>query len=67
MTNEHTVGAGSGYFGLLSADEQRDAIRRLARSGMGDHTISSITEIGVEGVRRILAERGCDGCDGCDE
>jgi hypothetical protein len=52
-------------FLLLNEHEQRDAIKRLARSGMGDHTISSVTGLAVEAVRRIIGERSQ--CEGCDE
>jgi hypothetical protein len=52
------------YFALLDEHEQHEAIRRLARSGMGDHTISSITGSAVEAVRRILGKSApCEGCD----
>lgn len=52
-----TTDAQMHYFAMLSRDEQRAAIRRLANSGMSDYTIASITSISVEMVRNILAER----------
>jgi hypothetical protein len=45
------------YFTLLSRAEQREAIHRLSRSGMSDHTIASATALSVEMVRKILGER----------
>lgn len=43
------------YFWLLSEQERLQAIRRLAASGMTDHTIASLTALDVEMVRRVLA------------
>lgn len=45
------------YFLLLSHDEQRDAIQRLAAGGMSDYTIAAATSLSVEMVRNILGER----------
>jgi hypothetical protein len=44
------------YFLLLSHDEQRAAIQRMAASGLSDYTIASATRLAVEMVRRILSE-----------
>jgi hypothetical protein len=44
-------------FLLLNEQERRDAITKLARSGMGDHAIASITALNVEMIRRILADQ----------
>jgi hypothetical protein len=45
------------YFKLLSEGEQVEAIKKLARSGMSDHAIASITALNVEMIRRILADQ----------
>jgi hypothetical protein len=45
------------YFELLTENERREAIARLARSGMSDYGISSATGLAVEQIRRILGER----------
>lgn len=45
------------HFLLLDREQQAQAIRRLAVSGMLEHTISAVTGLSVEQVRRILAER----------
>jgi hypothetical protein len=52
MANDHALR----HFHALSADAQADAIRRLAASGMGDHTIAQATRLSVEFVRRLLVE-----------
>lgn len=46
------------YFALLSHDEQRAAIQRMAASGMSDHTIAAATMLSVEMIRAILGDRG---------
>jgi 2-iminoacetate synthase ThiH len=45
------------YFAMLSREEQREAIRRLANSGMSDYTIAAATKLSVEMVRIILGEQ----------
>jgi hypothetical protein len=42
---------------LLSRDEQRAAIHRLAAGGMSDYTIASATMLSVEQIRVILGEQ----------
>jgi DNA invertase Pin-like site-specific DNA recombinase len=44
------------HFHALSRQEQAQAIRRLAASGQGEHTIALATGLSVEQIRRILAE-----------
>lgn len=44
------------HFLLLSHDEQKAAIRRLAALGWSDHSIAAATRLSVELVRRLLAE-----------
>jgi DNA-binding CsgD family transcriptional regulator len=51
------------YFQLLSHDEQRAAIHRLANSGMSDYTIAAATGLSVEMVRVILGERTAAGAN----
>lgn len=46
----------SGYFAMLTEPEQRERIQRMASSGFSDRAIGSLTGIGIEGVRRILAQ-----------
>ncbi len=58
----NSTGGRMHYFAMLSETEQQEAIKRLARSGMGDYTISSITGAAVEAVRRILGKNECKGC-----
>jgi hypothetical protein len=48
------------YFLLLNAEEQREAIHRLARSGMGDYSIASATRLSVEQIRKIIAEKNSE-------
>jgi hypothetical protein len=43
------------WFGILSLDEKRDCIRKLADAGRGDETIASLTALSVDDVRRILS------------
>lgn len=45
------------YFQLLSHDDQRAAIHKLANSGMSDYTIAAATKLSVEMIRAILGER----------
>jgi len=47
----------SGLFELLSHDEKKEAIRKMARQGFGDHTISSLTAMHVNWVRAIIGDR----------
>lgn len=42
-------------FHSLSAEQQRDAIRRMARENFTDHGIACATGLAVEAVRRLLA------------
>jgi hypothetical protein len=44
------------HFHALERAQQANAIRRLATSGMSDHTIAAATRLSVEMVRRILTE-----------
>lgn len=46
------------YFRLLEPQAQREAIQRLAASGMSDSTIAAATALSVEMIRRVLAEQG---------
>jgi hypothetical protein len=57
--------AGMRYFLLLDADEQAEAINKLARSGMGDYSIASATGLAVEQIRAIIGTR--TRCEGCEE
>jgi len=45
-----------GYFQMLAPDEQTNAIRRMAASGMSDDMIAAATALSVEMVRAILGE-----------
>jgi hypothetical protein len=51
-----SMGDGSrmGYFVMLSRDEQEQAIRRLANSGMSVDTIASATQLSREMIRTII-------------
>jgi hypothetical protein len=42
------------HFLLLDHDQQAQAVRRLAASGLRDYTIATATGLTVEQVRRIL-------------
>jgi DNA-directed RNA polymerase specialized sigma24 family protein len=42
------------HFQLLSLEEQRAAIQRLANSGMSDATIAAATGLSVEQIRSII-------------
>lgn len=46
------------HFLLLDREQQVQAIRRLASSGMSDHTIAAVTRLAVEQIRRTLSESG---------
>lgn len=46
-----------GYFLMLSHDEQRAAIQRMAASGLSAYTISAATMLSVEMIRAIIGER----------
>ncbi len=45
------------HFLLLSEEEQRDAIRKMARSGWSDSGIATATRLSVEQVRQVIGER----------
>jgi hypothetical protein len=45
------------YFHLLSPEDMRASIVRLALSGMSDTTIAAATALSVEQVRRVIAEQ----------
>jgi hypothetical protein len=45
------------YFALLTRDEQRAAIVRLAASGASEYTIAAASRLSVEMVRVILGEQ----------
>ena len=49
--------AANHHFLLLTPREQREAIRRLRRQGMGLETIAAATGMSVEQIRRVLTER----------
>jgi DNA invertase Pin-like site-specific DNA recombinase len=49
------------YFLLLEPEQQRQAIQRLAATGMSDSTIASATSLSVEMVRRILGDKAAAG------
>jgi hypothetical protein len=53
------------YWLLLTPEEQRAAIQRLANSGVSDYGISAATGIAVEQIRTIIGQ--CRECDGCGE
>lgn len=46
------------HFHVLDQDQQAAAIRRLAATGQGEHTIAHATGLSVEQIRRVLAEQG---------
>ena len=51
------------HFVLLSHEEQAEALRRLARSGMSPHGIAAAAGIAVEQVRAIIGRPGqCEAC-----
>lgn len=45
------------HFHALAAEQQHEAIARLAAAGHGDHRIAHATGLSVEMIRRVLAER----------
>lgn len=45
------------HFHALDREQQAQAIRRLAAAGQGDHAIARATSLGVELVRRVLANQ----------
>lgn len=45
------------HFNVLDHEQQRQAIARLAATGMSDYGISHATGLAVEQVRRVLAEQ----------
>jgi hypothetical protein len=42
------------YFQMLSHEDQRAAIRRMADSGLSEYTIAAATRLSVEMIRQIL-------------
>jgi len=44
------------HFEMLTPDEQRAAICRLAKAGFSDHGVASATGLAVEQIRQILGE-----------
>jgi hypothetical protein len=48
---------GMHYFQLLTRDEQRAAIVRLAASGASEYTIAAASRLSVEMIRVILGEQ----------
>jgi hypothetical protein len=44
------------HFNVLSQDEQKQAIRRLAASGQGPNTVAQATGWTLEEVLRVLSE-----------
>jgi len=45
------------YFLLMTPEEQEEAIRRLAASGMSDHGIASATRWNVGQIRHVIGKR----------
>jgi hypothetical protein len=45
------------YFAWMERREQRAVIERLAKSGLSNRTISSLTNFSIDQIRQILAER----------
>lgn len=48
--------ARTAHFAALDREQQEQAVRRLAATGMGDHTIAAATQLSIEQIRRILGE-----------
>lgn len=48
------------YFAMLSSEEQRAAIHRLAASGMSHHVIAAATKLSVEMIRIVLGPPAAD-------
>jgi hypothetical protein len=44
------------HFLLLDQEQQREAIRRMARQGWSETSIAHATRLSVEQIRRVLAE-----------
>jgi hypothetical protein len=51
--------SGLSAFESMTACEKRQAVRDLARAGLGDHDIAEVTGLHVEMIRRILAMKDC--------
>jgi uncharacterized protein YoaH (UPF0181 family) len=49
--------AAMAHFHSLTREQQADAVRRLAATGMSDFGISAATRLSVEQIRRVQAER----------
>jgi hypothetical protein len=45
------------YFELLTPDEKRAVIRKMANAGQSEFLIASATRLSIELVRQILGER----------
>jgi hypothetical protein len=56
MRNIHVLKS-SGYFSMLSVNEQRTRVRHLIASGLTERAVGSLTGLGIEDVRRILAAK----------
>ena len=46
------------HFHALDREQQADAIRRLAATGMSEHGIAHATGLSVEMVRRVTVQKG---------
>lgn len=44
------------HFSLLDANDQHNAVLRLHRSGLSDHSIAAATRWSVEAVRRLIVD-----------
>ena len=52
------------YFAMLTHEEQCEAVKRLAASGMNDYGIAAACGFAVEQVRTILGKGNvCEGCE----
>lgn len=49
------------HFHALAREQQAEAIRRLAATGMSEHSMAHATGLAVEQIRRVLAEQAPDG------
>jgi hypothetical protein len=59
-----TADARMACFMMLTEEEQHQAIKRLAASGMADTSIAAATMLSIEQVRQILGARVvCEGCN----
>lgn len=47
----------------LTAEEQREAVRRMAADGVSDYAISAATRLAIEQVRQIIGYGACEACD----